>query len=761
MSAPGKNPKAFGCGLMKFFFTRQGWKKIIIFFLLAAGGFWLILGCFPDPLAQSVPMNTVRLVDRNDKVLTKLPASLGYRENRALADFSPHLIQAVLAAEDARFYCHPGIDPLALLRAAFNNLTKKDYLSGGSTITMQLARLTLGLTPGPRTLSRKFKEIWLALIIERHHSKDEILAAYLNAVPTGPQRWGLATAGRDYFNKDIAFLSPAEAAFLASLPKSPNFNDLPKLLNRQKWILGRLKENGHLDEGSWERALSENVQLSPLSRLYLAPHFLSFLKNKIAQPQDLVNTTIDLEIQFQAEKLINQTVTAYQDQGLSQAAVVILSLPKREILAWVGSADFFDPSEGQNDGVLALRQPGSALKPFIYQLAISEGLITAATILEDKPLKFNGPTGAFTPQNYGRTFHGQIPVRQALAGSLNIPAINLINRLGPEKVLNHLRNLGLMSLTKESDYYGLGLALGNGEVSLLALTNAYATLALGGLNGSPVFEAKDAAAISPMPAMDPDSAWIISNILSDDEARILGFGRHGVLDTAYPSAVKTGTSQNFRDNWCFGFTDKFVIGVWAGNFQSDPMQEVSGVTGAGQLWRQMADYLAERDSPKEIALPPGVQTAAVCPLSGLLLGPDCPNGVEEYFLKNKPLPAVCDHGHMELLFQPPEGSLALLAPLNNEIFAVDPGIHPSFQNLYAHARTGPDIEEVVWQLNGQELFRGPAQSLNSRLLPLTPGPQHLVVLAQKRHQTVAVAQARYLVKSTTAGKPVGLGLKLR
>jgi penicillin-binding protein 1C len=736
---------------------------------------WAFLALYPDPLKDPFP-ETLSFTDRRGEILTKIPASWGYRESRPLDRFSPHLIQAVLAAEDRLFFSHHGINPLALIRSSYKNIRNRSFRFGGSTLTMQLARLTQRLTPGPRTFKRKFKEIFLALVIERQHSKEEILAAYLNSVPISPLKWGLATAARDLFNKDISQVSPAEAAFLASLPKNPDPGRMTRLLERQKRILKAMKDHGYLDGPAYKRALTESLTLEANRRPYLAPHFLNYIQNAadltpevpavtsggdpLAKPvpaslvtasdspepgPDTIVTTLDLKIQRQVEKLVTDTVRNHKSQGLRQAAVVVMSLPEREILAWVGSADFYDPTEGQNDGVLALRQPGSALKPFIYQLALSQGTITAGTILADQPVSFIGPTGAFSPQNYSQQYHGQVSARASLASSLNIPAINLVKLLSPEAVLSHLRKQGLISLSQESDYYGLGLAIGNGEVSLLALTNAYATLALLGRHGLPVFH-KGQKSPDLGPVTDPASTWLVGQILADDQARVLGFGRRGILATPYPASVKTGTSQNFKDNWCLGFTDRFVIGVWAGNFQAAPMAEVSGVVGAGTLWRQIADSMAELSEPIPIKRPPGLISARICPISGLLLGPDCPNAAEEFFLERWPLPKECDHRLMENPSAPAE-TLTLLSPLDNEIYALDPGLPAAYQNLTARVRLGDNISELIWLLDDREIARSKTgTAVNSVLIPLSKGQKHLTVLGQRDEQTVARAEARFLVK---------------
>ncbi|MDR1606990.1 MAG: penicillin-binding protein 1C [Deltaproteobacteria bacterium] len=733
--------------------------KIIIGVLLLAiflGGLWGFLGLAPDPLAQANWPWTTYLTDRHNFTIAAWPGPKGYRETRDLKDYPPLAIEAVLSAEDRAFYRHFGVNPLACLRAMGQNIKARSWAFGCSTITMQLARLSLGLTPGPRTFRRKLKELWLALLIERRHSKETILAAYLNAAPTGPQRWGLATAAKEYLGKDITLISPGEAAFLASLPKYPSLKEPRKILKRRDNILKTLNANGFLDKPALARALETPIWPNLDGRPYQAPHFLAYLKRTdfpkdaplraelgalkpstqtVLNQDRAIKTTLDLELQKEVERQVSELVDLKSPQGLTQAAVVVMSLPQRQILAWVGSVDFYDQEEGQNDGVLALRQPGSALKPFIYQLAISEGLITAGSLLSDQPKIYSGSNGSFRPRNYGGTYHGPISARQALASSLNLPAVELIKAIGTKKTLAHLRSLGLASLKDDSDYYGLGLALGNGEVSLLALTNAYALLALGGR--PPTLNLNDAA---PPPKLDAASAFIVSDILSDDKARILGFGRHGLLDTPYPTSVKTGTSQNFRDNWTIGYADHFVIGVWAGNFQSNPMTQVSGITGAGQLWRGIADYLAKRQEPKAPIKPIGLTQAYICPLSGLLVGPKCPNGVLEYFLTRHPLPGVCDHDH---LGEPaaPNMALTIISPPNRQVYGFDPDIHPTYQKILAKAQAGPEIETVRWILNGETIGQGLELTL-----PLKPGAARLLALGFKGQNQVAQAETRFLVK---------------
>ncbi len=761
--------------------------RIAVGLALLALLFWLGLGFFPNPLAETGGWDwSVRVTDRDGRLLKDfLPPRTARREARPLADFSPHLVAAVLATEDKRFYRHLGVDPLAMLRAAWLNLRHGRIVSGGSTVTMQLARLNRGLSPGPRTLGRKAREIWWALLIERHNSKDDILAEYLNRAPCGNLTEGFPAAARLYLDKSVGDLSMAEAAFLAGLPASPGalnpYKNPRPALARRAAILRTLERRGLLTAEEAARAQAEPLGLSLQRNPFNAPHFVSYLRRHFgAAPPAVLVTTLDLDLQKRIENLARVTAEAYRRQGLSQAAVLVMSLPDRQVLAWVGSADFFGAEGGQNDGVTALRQPGSALKPFIYATAFDIGLISPATLLDDQAADYLAPRGSFSPANYSGAFHGPVPARLALASSLNLPAVKLAQRAGVSNLLTKFRELGLESLSREPEYYGLSLALGGGEVNLLSLTTAYAALADGGRWRPPVLlrpgsgqgpgtmsapgvrsserKAEEAAAPAP-PAeravFSPGAAFLVTDILRDPQARITGFGPHSVLETPYPAAVKTGTSKSFRDNWCVGYTNGFVVGVWAGNFEASPMDQVSGVTGAGAVWRRVADLLAEKYPPAEFRPPRDVVVAATCPVSGLLAGPQCPNRAREFFLAGQPLPEVCRHQELDraaLGVSVPIVGLSrdfgLIRPLGGEIYAWDPGINPQVQHIAAQAQSVPGVEELVWRLNGRELKRQTVAGYarTGCLLPLARGPARLELLGLAEGRVVRRSRVDFQVR---------------
>ena len=729
-------------------------------FLAAAIIGWLCLGFFPNPLEENSAWDwTVRITDRHGRLLKEvLPPKTARRFARPLNEFSPSLIAAVLTAEDKRFYSHLGVDPLAMLRAGRLNVKHGRIISGGSTITMQLARLNRGLNPGPRTLGRKIREIWWALLLERHNSKDTILNEYLNRAPCGNLTEGFPAAARLYLGKGVDDLSAAESAFLAGLPASPGafnpYKDPRPALSRRGRILDRMAENAFLSPLELSRAKAEPLALKRVESPFNAPHFVSHIMTQLGpEPPALIKTSLDMNLQEEVEKAVREAVASYHEQGLSQAAVVVMN-HDRQVLAWVGSVDFFDLKEGQNDGVLATRQPGSALKPFLYASALDRGIINPGTLMDDRAVDYRALSGSFSPSNYSGTFHGPVPARLALASSLNLPAIKLAEKLGVDNILSLLRQLGLESLQREAEYYGLGLALGGGEVNLLSLTSAYAALADQGTWRPPVlFQGSNEQAGQGV--FSPGAAFIISDILSDSQARLTGFGFASPLDTSYPAAVKTGTSKNFRDNWCLGYTSSYIIGVWAGNFQSNPMSKVSGVTGAGTVWRKISDLMAEHFPADGFKMPDDVREAFICPVSGLPLGPDCPNRKAEYFLTGFPPAGNCRHDKfdretmgVEVPVLGLKRSFGLLRPLPGEIYAFDPGINPAVQNIKAQIQSVPGVDELIWRLNGrilkQEKVKGYART--GCLIPLIRGQAKLEVSGLFEGKEVYKSRVEYFVK---------------
>ncbi|MEW6253919.1 MAG: penicillin-binding transpeptidase domain-containing protein, partial [Planctomycetota bacterium] len=450
--------------------------------------------------------------------------------------------------------------------------------------------------------------------------------------PYGNQLVGCEAAARMYFGKPARDLSLAESAYLAVLPRAPSvfnpYRSRTRVVSRQRALIDALSRAGAIGADERERALSEELVILERRSTFAAPHFVDMLQPRRAG--GVLVTTLDAALQAEAERLVAAHLAMLAEHNVTNAAAVIVENATGEILALVGSGDFFDErTGGQVNGATARRQPGSTLKPFVYAVALESGF-TAASVLPDVPLAFPTPGGEYAPQNYDRRFRGPVRARAALANSLNVPAVQLLSDLGVPRVLGALREMGFASLDASAEHYGLGLTLGGGEVTLLELAGAYAMLARGGV-ALPLSLIKRESAPKGRRVIAAATAFIVADILADDGARRQSFGEDSPLDLGFRVAAKTGTSKNFRDNWTVGFTRDFTVAVWAGNFDADPMRGVSGITGAGPLFRDLMTMLAHEKRPAWIERPDGIVTRAVCPLSGTAPGPHCPTAIEELF----------------------------------------------------------------------------------------------------------------------------------
>ncbi|MEO8615345.1 MAG: penicillin-binding protein 1C [Luteolibacter sp.] len=541
-----------------------------------------------------------------------------------LEDVPPDLLACTLAAEDKRFYQHGGIDLLATSRAAWDFLANRRVVSGASTITQQLVKISS--PPARRNPLTKIRESLVSRRLEMTWSKNQILTAYLNRLDYGNLRTGSLEAARFYFQKPFGDLSLAECALLAGLPQAPSrlnpIHHQNRAIERRNLVLNRLASSGNYDERRIFAAISEGLTIRPLRESQSAPWLASSFQNSNLKSK--IPTTLDLPLQTDLGAIVREEAGKLKSANLRHAAVVIIHNPTGEILALVSSADWNDHRGGQFNGALMPRSPGSTLKPFTYLLAMERNHRIPSSILADIPTPFRTRQGLDLPENYDRTYRGPVTLRTALACSLNVPALRELNALGgPKPLHDFLTSIGIRTLGDDSSVHGLGLTLGNAPVTLLELTNAYATLARGGQYFSPVLFPADHDPARRL--FDARSAYLIANILSDQSARAPSFQPGGPLDLPFPCAVKTGTSSDFHDNWCIGFTPEFTVGVWAGNFEQQPMKGLSGVAGAGPIFHRAMLRLHQSSAPSWFIRPRDLVDICIDNRNGKLIPDDSTN----------------------------------------------------------------------------------------------------------------------------------------
>ena len=602
----------------------------------------------PPGLLDLRPVASVRILDRNGLLIRELPTQRGRSIVLPEAQLPPHFVHAILAAEDAGFYGHVGISPKAILRSAWLNIKARKVVAGGSTLSQQLARK---LVPRSKTLGGKLQEALWALRLEAHASKQQVLMQYLNRVDFGNQTVGVEAASLLYFGRKAQHLSLAQAALLAAIPRGPTaynpYRNLPRLRQRQLWVLERMAANQFITAEELQLAKEAPLDFSFFLAAFEAPHFveevaesLEALKLKEAV---VLETTLDLALQKQVEKIVQKELKKLADRKVSSAAVLVVDNATSEVLAYLGSKDFFDEeSFGQNNGIRMLRQPGSLLKPFVYLQALDSRQLTAASVLPDIEMDFGAPKGPYRPKNYNQKTHGPVRLREALASSYNIPAVFVAETLGASTALMGLRKAGFESLGKDAAHYGLGLALGNGEVSLWEVAQAYAGLSRGGLlvplrairrglhvSGEEVFSAVD---MPPQSFASKEAVGLLTDILSDNGARVSAFGFDNSLQFPFPVAAKTGTSKGYSDNWAAGYTREYTVAVWAGNFDGSPMQGVSGISGAAPIFHQVLQLLMSAKLPGALGSKHLLSQRRICPLSGQSPGAHCTAFADEWFI---------------------------------------------------------------------------------------------------------------------------------
>ena len=660
------------------------WPLCILFATVLLALLPRLWPCPPELLDP--PPRSVRYLDRNGVLLRDIPIRGEHEWRVSLSDVSPYFIFAILHAEDRRFYLHPGVDPFAIARALWQDLRAGRVVSGGSTITQQYVR---NVIPTGHTVLCKLKEAFLALVIETRLPKDEILEHYLNVLPYGHNLRGVQAAARFYLGKDARQLNATEAAVLAVVPRAPSglnpLDHLDHLLALARPLLYQMYDDGLLDATGFAAALAFRPTFRPPAPPFEAPHATTRLHADSPPTSHTVKTTIDAQIQHLAEGALRAHLKALGREDVENGAIVVADTQAGEVLALVGSRDFFDPLAGQVDGTNALRQPGSTLKPFLYAMALLKGY-TPASLLEDEPVTFTENDGqAWSPKDHDRRFRGLVRLREALASSLNVPATRLLKEVGVPAFVDLLHALGFDYLDRSEDEYGLGLVLGDAPVRLATLVEAYATLGRMGL-WRPLTLYGDQAPAPGRRVFSAQVAYLISDILADDQARALSFGRHGVLELPFPVAVKTGTSSDHKDSWCVGYTPEFTVGVWVGNMPGGSMDGVWGAQGAAPVFRQVMLGLARHRKPTWFAEPPGLVRHRVCTASGGLAGPTCPGTVVELFEASGPQPGPCPlHGGQRM------SRLRIVRPADGEVYRRDPDTPDAFSGipLLAEGDQGP------------------------------------------------------------------------
>lgn len=632
-------------------------KYLRIFICLSLGSAFLALLLlalitifYPLPQDRLYLPPSITVLDRHEELLRAFTAPDGmWRISSGIDDISPRLRMAVLNYEDRYFRYHFGINPISIFRAAITNLKAREIVCGGSTITMQVARM---MEPKERTFRNKFIEMIRAIQLEVAFSKDEILTLYFSMAPYGGNIVGSAAASHFYFGKEQKYLSLGEAALLAAIPNSPTAlrPDAPASLAKQgrDKVLRRLLEYDRITEGQLQEALAQPVPNGRYPMPFIAPH----LARELCQTQVAPNTsgrivsTIDKNIQILGRDTLRDHLIPLKKQGVTTGAVVIMDTKTRDVLALVGSSDFFDQkASGQVNGTIAPRSPGSALKPFIYALALDRGIITPESLLTDVPVDYSG----YKPVNYDDRFRGGVTAREALTHSLNVPAVNLAAQLksnseiGNGGIYEFLKKAGITTLAKPEEHYGLSIILGGCEVNLLELTNLYAMLANMGKFAHYRLRAdlpQPAGIPSELPMLEPGTAFILTEMLAEVE--------RPDLPTCWESAVnlpkvawKTGTSYGHKDAWSIGYSSKYTIGVWVGNFDATGSPIIMGAEAAGPILFDLFNALTQQGSTRWYVQPFGVEKREVCAQSGMAMSGHCVHSKEEYYMPGVSPNAVC------------------------------------------------------------------------------------------------------------------------
>jgi penicillin-binding protein 1C len=675
------------------------------------------------------------LLDRNGEPLDEIRIDPDGRRLPwvALNDVSPAMVRAIIASEDRRFRSHRGVDWVAVAAAGAGNVLGKGW-RGASTISMQLAAiLDKGAARrgrgGRRTPEGKLSQFRASLALERQWGKEQILEAYLNLVSYRGELQGIHAASQGLFGKAPAGLTDAESIVLAALVRSPNA-PADRVARRAAALarsMGIRAPEGELSAICGER-LPAPYRMPPRARA--AP---IVARKLLSRGGERLRCTLDAGVQRFASEALARQIEELRGRNLSDGAVLVVENRSGRVLAYVANAGERSAAPCV-DGITARRQAGSTLKPFLYALAIERRMLTAASLLDDSPLDVPTSTGMYRPRNYDGEFHGPVSVRTALSSSLNVPAVRAVRLVGENAFARRLRSLGFQSVGAEDDF-GASLALGSADVTLFELVGAYRAIARGGLSGGLTLLPEDRPARGPR-VISADASYVIADILADSGARSGAFGLDNPLGTPFRAAVKTGTSKDMRDNWCVGFSDRYTVGVWVGNFNGAPMWNVSGVSGAAPVWQEVMMYLHKGNPPSPAAVPVGVVSRAI----------DFPGGVEpgrtEWFVSGT---EPSSRSVRSAAVHPPR----IAYPSEGMVIALDPDIPAPLQRVFFESRDAG--REMKWRLDGQVVGKT-AEPASCRP---EPGAHTLEIVDADGRTTHAV---RFSVRGRLSQSPAAEGI---
>ncbi len=636
-----------------------------------------------DELRASWRPSDVVVLDRRGEALHEVRVDRGNRrlEWTPLADVSPALRTTIVAAEDRRFFTHGGVDWRAVAAGMLRPIVGGPR-RGASTISMQVAAVVdpaLRRVTGQRTLAQKLRQMRLAWALEARWSKQQILEAYLNVVTFRGELTGVRAAAAVLFDKAPHGLTAPEAAVIAALVRAPNAR--ADIVRRRATVLAPGLGTAVIDDAV-DRALRAPPGTGP--RVTGAPHVAARLVGRNYRGGLFtVTTTVDAAVQRAATEVLRRQLMTVRGRHVRDGAVLVVDNASGDVLAYVGSSGELSASRWV-DGAQALRQPGSTLKPFLYGLALEQRLITLATRLEDAPLEVPTRLGLYRPHNYDEQFRGLVDARTALASSLNVPAVRLLGLVGEDLFAEQLRNLGFDNVREPGDFYGPALALGSADVTLWQLAGAYRALADGG-TWRPLRLTPDDSVVASRRVYSPATAFLVADTLADRESRSATFGLENALATPFWTAVKTGTSKDMRDNWCVGFSRRYTVAVWVGNFSGEPMRNVTGVTGAAPVWLEVMALLHESVPSRAPAAPAGVLRAQSAAAGGE------PSRTEWFIEGTEPLTAVAGT---------PPPAPRILWPVAGTVIAVDPDIPAARQAVSFEARGAAGAD---WRLDGVSL----------------------------------------------------------